>query len=200
MENTSEPQAPNSQLKLVFIIITVIVLCLASVLALYFYYKPKPLKQTIIPTDQSKLVFAQKLTASESFNPNLQTTLYDCPIASICQSDISFKNGSIQTNIAKGTKIYAAFDGNVENMLSSTPTNEQFKSILLTNLDKGLAGYYYYNGESVKSGQVLQGEVIATSSGQPIKVFDNHSFILQLIKLGKENNTFAILSNKEFKR
>lgn len=173
------------------IILIVTFLTIAGVA--YYFYAPKLTEQK---SSKPNLVFAQNHAVSQTASS--KTESYFCPIDSVfCKDKDSFKNNMLQAKLDKGADIYAAFDGDAESLQSFTPSNQEYKTLIITNSEKGLIGYYYFNAGSAKSGKVARGEVLGKSA-EPIAIFDGSSFAFQLIKMGVEKGTAVELSLKEF--
>lgn len=145
------------------------------------------------------------LTYQLFLNKPIPEILLTCPtIKSFCTQTGIYKESSISGSLKNGEVIYAAFDGTVDQLVSSQPKktggHELYNVLFLTSQDKKLKGLYMFKGTPTVKEAVKKGTVIATSSGQVLSfVKDNPSFVFKLIKISGGEDYSELLSLERFK-
>ncbi len=188
------------------LLILVIVLIVTGLLLVkklpLFQNKPSPSGTTPAKTDQ-KLVFAPPLIDPKDIKISTALTL-TCPVTlTLCQSAANFKNNNLILSFSKSTPLKAAFKGEVETISSAHPnpdgTVENFLKSILISKERGLIAYYSFKGTPGKKGLVEAGEVIASSSAEPIKFENNKSLILEIQQIEATQTAQIKLNPKLFK-
>lgn len=132
----------------------------------------------------------------------LQKGPWKCPVSAfLCKENASYKEKAMFVKFSKKTPLYAVFDGKVEFLSGTHPIDEKntekFNLVTLTDENRGLRAFYFFKGETGESRQVKEGEIIAVSSGEPIRYRDNSSFVLEIENLAS-NGMLIALSEKDF--
>lgn len=132
-------------------------------------------------------------------NPQLQKGPFICPApADFCK--FSGKLASASANLAKGTNLFAVFDGQVKILPQS---NKTLTTLSLQDDQRGLrANYYLAGGQITKSTTVKAGDILATIDGQllPAPYLRDKTFQFVLFnRLTEEGWKTAILSASDFK-
>lgn len=160
---------------ILFLAISLVVLIFA--LAYYFY------------TIQNKTPVVNKLPTtppvqSTVYNPNLQQGPFVCPsLPDFCQKG-EYKEGSISGRLAKGAPIFAAFDGQLQQIPAFKDVKEM-TILSLTNGQTGLQAVYFIRGKVPFSERnVKAAEEITTATGLPIPEFGHQSFVFRLYRVG----------------
>ncbi|OGE19343.1 hypothetical protein A3D83_00250 [Candidatus Daviesbacteria bacterium RIFCSPHIGHO2_02_FULL_41_10] len=123
--------------------------------------------------------------------PPLPARFLGCPLVeSICKSaDFSthVKNSSFSATLKENTPLLAVFDGKLKEELIAYPKRnggrENLILLTITNQKQKLMAEYYFKGQSNKKDMVKEGEIIATSSGQPIDFFEGKSLVFVVFGL-----------------
>lgn len=156
--------------------IVVLILLVLAAVSVYFFIQQK--KQTSpsqpVPTP-----------TTVKDRPILNKSL-NCPLASLCQDPgLLYKEGSLSATLKASTTLYAAFAGTAEGFtLSHFDANnkrEDYTLLSLSNSKDGLQAMYYLKGTTIQKKKVEVGEVVATSSGQPINFLEGKSFVFIMI-------------------
>lgn len=162
--------------------------------------KPPLAKEAKTPQE---LVFAPQILSPSKKLPgdSLKATLR-CPVSpSLCRNKNAFKESSFSAQLQEGSQLFASFDGSVSSLsaIHPAPTGEEkYNLVILTNNDLGLQAMYSLKGTVTAKTDISAGEVIATSSGQPV-IFMNKSFIFTLIEATEKGGKPVLLSPNNFK-
>lgn len=162
--------------------------------------KPPLAKEVKTPKE---LVFApQILSPSKKLPGDSLKAALRCPVSPfLCRNKNAFKESSFSAQLTQGAPLFAAFDGSVSSLsaIHPAPTGEEkYNLVILTNNDLGLQAMYSLKGTVTAKTDISAGEVIATSSGQPV-VFMNKSFIFTLIEATEKGGESVLLSPNNFK-
>ncbi|MBI4038925.1 hypothetical protein HY384_03125 [Candidatus Daviesbacteria bacterium] len=105
-------------------------------------------------------------------NPDLQKGPFVCPVADFC--NFTATSSSASGKLAKNSKIYASFDGDVK--ILSRP-NDDLTVLSLANDVRGIrANYYFVGGEVTKLPSIKEGGLIATISREPSTQLNGGNF------------------------
>ncbi len=143
----------------------------------YYFYTVK------IKSSSEQLVTTPAPTPSGRYDANLQKGPFICPsLPDFCQKG-EYRESSVSGQLAKGTPIFAAFDGTLE-QLPAFKNVPNMTILTLTDNQKGLQATYYIRGKvQFKERDVKAAEEITTASGLPIPEFNNKSFVFMLYKI-----------------
>lgn len=190
------------------IIVFVLVIAGAGFALVYQYTDILSFKTGQPPAEETaseEITFAPQIVPPSSFKQDAQKGPFTCPaLPAFCQNSKNFQEKSLAGKLPADSKIFAAFGGEAESILSVNPkedgSKEEYTLLLLSNKERGLQAMYYFKGEGPKSKTVAsQGEAIGTSDGNPLEFMDNHSLVFRLIKTGKEGGSLTNLSPADFK-
>lgn len=137
---------------------------------------------------------------------DLTKDLLTCPtVKNFCQNSQEVRQNNVYQgigdNIAKGTPIYAAFDGDLTYLSGKIATASASENILIMYVDnkaKGLRAVYTLKGQAVDPRKVREGEPIAIV-GDKINLF-GVSFIFKLVTGNPINGESVKLSPANFKK
>ena len=151
---------------------------------------PAPVKIAIPSTPPSKV--------------DLKKDLLSCPsIPDFCANakDVNQHDTylGIGTNLAKGSPVYAAFDGELSSLsgkIASGSAQETITIIYLDNKDKGIRAVYTLKGQTPQPKTVKEGDTIS-KVGDKINLFGS-SLLFKLIKGNPLNGEVIRLSVDNF--
>lgn len=184
--------------RLIGILITIVVVSII-LLSLFLMQKkqqtPKPQTTVLAPS------------IAPSFDKKLQDGPFTCPtISSFCQTAAHFQETALIGSVSANTKIYAAFDGEVQSFIENYPpitpnptiVPETATLIILSNTKRGLRATYRFQGGVIPKTQVKEGEVLATAYGTGISSTNKNGFEFQILRFAKKNGgQYIKLSQKD---
>ncbi|MBI2338052.1 hypothetical protein HYU95_02610 [Candidatus Daviesbacteria bacterium] len=167
---------------------TLTALVLLAALSFYLWQQKTPVKT--IPAPESK----PQETASLFPPPtDYQKGPFLCPgIPQFCQTgkDIFIEKSYIGfgSRLPAKSHIFASFDGELATFkvaINRSPADKKTQNILvstLTDKEHLLRAAYFFTGQAPKDRPVKKGEVIATSSGETMPLYDNSSLVFVLTR------------------
>lgn len=84
-------------------------------------------------------------------------------------------------DISKGASLYAVFDGKLMTSKMISPKGETFWVVYLLNPVEKKEAAYWFKGVEIKAKDVKKGDIIATTSAEPLNDFHGSNFIFTLI-------------------
>ena len=185
-----EPDVPKvtaNKLPLPLIIIGILVI-LGAVFAYYLIQQKNQSKPIVSPPSPSAI----------NTLPPLPARFLGCPLSeSLCKStdfySTRIKDSSFSATLKENTPLLAVFDGTTESMQLSRPLpngkKEDFTILTIVNQKQKLVAEYYFKGKAIGKKEVREGEVIATSSGQPLNFLEGKSFVFVVLGLTEKGDS-----------
>lgn len=170
------------------LIITAILIILGAVFAYYLMQK-KTATQPVSSPPPAK-------TADTL--PPLPERFLTCPLTeNLCQSadfySTHVKDSSFSATLKADTPFLAVFDGEMDVVPTSRPLpggkNEELTMLAIVNQERKLVAQYYFKGQPPKKRRVLQGEVIASTSGQPLNFLEGKTLVLVVLGMTEKGDS-----------
>ncbi len=198
---------PSSKFILILIAISVLIIGLAFAIRSYQQQNTQKTRKTAIPETDTNVYARQFLSPSSNFNPSLQQKLL-CPlISSFCLNKTNINNGTLLVKLSQSTPLFAAFDGDLQLLVSFHPTGlqkQEFNTAILSSPNLGLIAYYEFMGPGSGPGtgnrKVKEGEIIATASSQLLPANPSYSLSFQVVSVNSTSSTVLPLNNFSFKQ
>lgn len=143
-----------------------------------------------------QLRFFKKPTASPppaktaNIVPVLPTRFLGCPLPeSFCKSadfySTRIKDSSFSATLKENTSLLAVFEGVVRSKQLSRPgpgnKKEDFILLTITDQNRKLVAEYLFKGKSAGKIMAKEGEVVATSSGEPLRFSEDKSLVFVVL-------------------
>lgn len=171
------------------IVCLVIALVTISLAGSYYLYSRRTQP---VATQQAQEPYIDTNQLPNDFNRKLQDGPFTCPVdKSYCQAKDNFRDSALKITLRQTTSLVAAFDGEIEvfSKKAKTHGSPPYKQAILTNKDRGLKAYYYFNGEASVSGQIKEGARIGRATVRGLTDYNNYSFVFELMKVTSGYNT-----------
>lgn len=192
------------KLSLILLSIFTLLLVLSVVVKTFSLFRSKP--KNLKPAASQNLAqntFAP--TLKPPADPKVQLGPFHCPsLLSFCNNG-TYKESSVFAKLAANTPLFAAFEGKMELLSGSHPTdkgNETFDLITLTNEAKGLRALYYFHSSEknhYQQKEVKEGDALANIDGKAINYLGDNSLIFQILLADKDKVNLMILNKNLFK-
>lgn len=197
----STPVYKNSSFKFIFILIAISVLIIGLTFAIRSY--PQNTQKNADQQKTAKVYAQQFLSPNSNFNPSQQQKLL-CPlISSFCLNKTNLSDGTLLVKLSQNTPLFAAFDGDLQLLVSFHPTGlqkQQFSTAILSSPDLGLIAYYEFVGSGSEKRYVKEGEIIATASSQLLPANPSYSLAFQVISVDSTSSARLLLNKTSFKQ
>lgn len=169
------------------IIISTLVV-LGAIFAFYLTQQKSPPKPAVSQTPPKAV----------SVLPPLPTRFLGCPLSeSLCKTTDFYsthvKDSSFSATLKADTPILAVFDGEMERTKLSRPSlggkKEEFTLLTIINQKQKLVAEYYFKGKAIGKREVKQGEVVATTNGEPLNFLEGKSLVFIVLGMTEEGDS-----------